>query len=194
MGTRGAVGFRVDGADKVAYNHFDSYPDGLGADVVEFIRDKFLSLGVEGMRKAAREIDRIDTDVPPTKDQQARFAPIADLGVSNRSLTDWYCLLRKLQGDLGAYVEHKAIPGGGEKFMLDSLFCEWAYVVNVDDMTLEVYKGFQEAPHDLGRYAALPGDGKYFPVALVAAFPLDDIPRNWIKQVEPDEEDEDAAE
>lgn len=32
--TRGAVGFRVDGVDKVTYNHSDSYPGGLGAAVL----------------------------------------------------------------------------------------------------------------------------------------------------------------
>ena len=38
MGTSGAIGFVVDGKEFVAYNHFDSYPENLGKEVVEFIR------------------------------------------------------------------------------------------------------------------------------------------------------------
>lgn len=39
MGTRGIYGFRFSGTDKLTYSHFDSYPEGLGSEVVEFIRD-----------------------------------------------------------------------------------------------------------------------------------------------------------
>ena len=38
MGTRGLYGFRKNGVDKTTYNHFDSYPDGLGADVIESLK------------------------------------------------------------------------------------------------------------------------------------------------------------
>ena len=33
MGTRGFVGVKVDNTIKGSYNHFDSYPDGLGQDI-----------------------------------------------------------------------------------------------------------------------------------------------------------------
>ena len=38
MGTRGAYGFKSQNKIKVIYNHFDSYPSGLGEDVVNFIQ------------------------------------------------------------------------------------------------------------------------------------------------------------
>lgn len=38
MGTRGAYGFYKDGQNKLTYNHFDSYPEGLGNTVVDFCR------------------------------------------------------------------------------------------------------------------------------------------------------------
>lgn len=38
MGTRGFVGFVIDGQEKIGYNHFDSYPDGLGVDVLSWLR------------------------------------------------------------------------------------------------------------------------------------------------------------
>jgi len=199
MGTRGAVGFRIDGQDKLAYNHFDSYPDGLGKDVVEFVRG-WLKDGRDKMREAARRLRVVDTNVPPTAADKEALAPHADLGVSNGSLDDWYCLFRKLQGDLDGYLKAGVMPGDGASFVGDSLFCEWAYVVNLDDFTLEVYRGFQKAPHSNGRYASMPiveedrrknGIGTvYHPVALIETFPLDDIGPNWLAQIESHEKDD----
>ncbi len=37
MGTRGAVGFVLDEKEKITYNHFDSYPSGLGCDVLNYL-------------------------------------------------------------------------------------------------------------------------------------------------------------
>ena len=39
MGTRGLYGFRKNGVDKVTYNHYDSYPEYLGRNILEFIRN-----------------------------------------------------------------------------------------------------------------------------------------------------------
>lgn len=38
MSTRGTVGFRKYDRDKLVYNHYDSYPGGLGKDTINFIR------------------------------------------------------------------------------------------------------------------------------------------------------------
>lgn len=37
MSTRGAYGFRIDGQDKITYNHFDSYPDSLGVNLLQWM-------------------------------------------------------------------------------------------------------------------------------------------------------------
>ena len=37
MSTRGMIGIRINGNLMGTYNHFDSYPDGLGNDMVTFI-------------------------------------------------------------------------------------------------------------------------------------------------------------
>lgn len=37
MGTRGKIGFVQKGVRKGVYNHFDSYPSGLGDDIIKFI-------------------------------------------------------------------------------------------------------------------------------------------------------------
>ena len=38
MGTKGTYGFFKNGESKLTYNQFDSYPEGLGTNIVEFIK------------------------------------------------------------------------------------------------------------------------------------------------------------
>ena len=43
MSTRGAVGIRMNGIDKIGYNHFDSYPTGLGDDILTWLKGNDLT-------------------------------------------------------------------------------------------------------------------------------------------------------
>ena len=59
----------------------------------------------------------------------------------------------------------------------NSLFCEYAYVVNLNNNTLEYYEGFQHEPQIGNRYGQEPyitktGE-KYYPCALRGIFSLD---------------------
>lgn len=38
MGTRGTYGYRKNKQDKLMYNHYDSYPEGLGQRMLEYIK------------------------------------------------------------------------------------------------------------------------------------------------------------
>ena len=51
-------------------------------------------------------------------------------------------------------------------FAKDSLFCEWAYVVNLDTEMLEVYRGFQETPLEPSDrfYHLQEENSKYYPI------------------------------
>jgi hypothetical protein len=61
-------------------------------------------------------------------------------------------------------------------FVKDELYCEWAYVVDLDDEVLEVYKGNDDGMQE-GRLAAVEG----CKVGLVADFAFSKLP--------PDEDD-----
>jgi len=75
--------------------------------------------------------------------------------------------------------------------------CEWAYVIDLDKKTFEAYKSFNKSPVPEGqRFAHLKGvsghDGtKYHPVALVAQWPLSELPSKkvFLSVLEPDEEE-----
>ena len=63
MGTRGLYGFRYHGIDKTTYNHYDSYPDCLGSDMLEYCSKH----DVETMRKIYDNIYLVNESVKPTQ-------------------------------------------------------------------------------------------------------------------------------
>lgn len=179
MGTRGLVGFVIDGEVKAAYNHFDSYPSGKGIEVLRQLRGMLDS--VEATRQAARKLRLVTDDIPPTDDEIHALLPNADTGVSTGAVTEWYVLLRELQGNLLGYLQ-AGVMEDGSAFAGDSLFCEWAYLIDLDAERFEVYRGFQKARHDQGRFANLPPDDRdgpahtYWPIALVASWGFSHLP------------------
>jgi hypothetical protein len=182
MSTRGIVGVRVDGQDKLAYNHSDSYPEGLGDDVVKALRVMLAKKGLAKIKELARAVRLVDEQKDkPTPSDIARFREFCNTGVGGQTETDWYCLLRDLQGDIEATL-NAGVMLDAREFIKDSLFCEWAYVINLDDEVLEVYMGFQRKP-PVGRYAAerAKKEGgeyeEYYPCTLVASFPFAKLPR-----------------
>lgn len=198
MGTRGFVGFVVDGTEKIAYNHWDSYPSGLGADVLEWLNDSRSALESGSLADLARRLRVVDPQSTPTAEDIEHLRQFANLGVGEQTLDDWYVLLRNTQGKPALMLEAGAIEDAAH-FPLDSLMAEWGYVVDFDAGSFEVYRGFQISPHDEGRFAARPPAGHdarlsstYYPCALVASWPLSDLPdaKSFIETVDPDEGEE----
>jgi len=117
MGTRGLLGFIILGQRHAAYNHWDSYPDCLGMDIVKFIS----SLTPEDyatMAHLVAGITWVDSESKPSPELQERYRDLgfSDTRVSNQSLEDWYCLLRKTQGAAAL----PAIQSGALKHMAES--------------------------------------------------------------------------
>lgn len=133
MGTRGTMAFRLDGELKSAYNHWDSYPTGLGNELLDFLRATANSR--EDVLADIRKLTAVDPETQPTEEQIARLRRFADTGVSSGQLTEWYVLLRGTQGNplktlMAGFYE--PFPVGEE---------EWSYVMDFDDNVLEVWEG-----------------------------------------------------
>lgn len=182
MGTRGAWGFHKDGKTLATYNHFDSYPAGLGREVLRFVRDN----DIEDIKKMAGELIPVDACDTPQAEELKALGKYRNSQV-NCNADEWYTLLRRVQSDPQAYLDDPDLRAfiDSTSFLEDSLFCEWAYVVNLDEGFLEVYKGFRKEPPKFSRYydektfepEILPSGrrNKYYPVEQVAAVAFADI-------------------
>lgn len=180
MGTRGTIGVHIDGEDKFAYNHFDSYPEELGVNVLANVTAMMGDWGLEKIKIQARRLTLVDGEIPPTPEQLVSLAEFTVVRVGDQTGTDWYGVLRELQGKLTDYLTVGYMEGANN-FIKESLFCEWGYILNLDEGVLEVYKGFQDIPHTKGRYAVADVEennigSKYYPCALIVTFSLDDLP------------------
>lgn len=175
MGTRGAMIFVIDGEEKVCYNHWDSYPDGLGVKMLKWLREAVADL--PKLKAQARELKMVDENTNPSAEEIAKLAHLswnkaehggdADL----RPGQQWYDLLHQTQGE-PAMVLEAGYNADGHDFVYDSLFCEWAYVVDLDADVFEVYRGFQTAEVTAGRWAGKQreqdyggGIGPYYAIA-----------------------------
>lgn len=185
MGTRGALAFVIAGEEKVTYNHWDSYPDGLGADVLEWLRGALSNedpMREANLREAVAALSPVP-DRPPTHEEYDRLIKFSNPSVGGRDEKDaWYRLLRETQGD-PAKILAAGLYEPKPDFPLDSLFCEWAYVVDFDFRTFEVYQGFRQSPPTRGRwvgkqstedYSAV--SREYYPVQRVRVWGFDRLP------------------
>lgn len=171
MGTRGVFGFHKNNVDKITYNHYDSYPSGLGNDVKKFISNHTMS----DLNKIFKRIIMVTNEIPPTPEQIEECKKYCNLDVSEQSTSDWYCLTRDAQGNPEAYAKDLKYMIDDHKFIEDSLMCEWGYIINLDSERLEIYVGFQKKPNDNRYHIDKPDDFGYYNCALVREIPLSQV-------------------
>jgi hypothetical protein len=177
MGTRGVWGFIINGKEKITYNHFDSYPEGLGKDIFVFVANT----PIEKMIDIAEKIIMVG-EQRPSVEQVEECKKFADTSVGVQDLKDWYCLLRNSQGNPSAYLYELKYMIDNHTFLENSLFCEWAYIINLDTKKVEVYKGFNQNKDARGRYAGFRNDLQdYCGVALITEVPIDTI-KKWVSE------------
>lgn len=217
MGTRNMTFVWRNGKYDVAqYCQWDGYPEGQGCTTLRFVRDEM------DREKFLAALDKC-TDYDPEVVKE-RYQELADQmsikfnpndGLISHDLSKAFG--RKwpqLHRDMGAEVLKAIQDAGGLElqryeieFAADSLFCEWAYVIDFDKNTLEAYKGFNLEPLDPSeRFASLPlrevakdwngcEETQYYPVKLVHSWPLDGLPTDeeFCETLRPtDDEDEEV--
>ena len=168
MSTRGCYGFRKNGVDKLTYNHFDSYPDCLGKIMVEFCKET----SIEEMSEIFDRIILVNEENKPTKEQIEECKKYYNGNVGDCTIEDWGCLLRETQGHPNVYKNGLRYMIDDHDFIKNSLFCEYAYIINLDTNSLEFWVGFQNEPDVTNRYGFEKEDG-YYPCKIVAYYPIE---------------------
>jgi hypothetical protein len=149
MSTRGLFGFVIDGADKLIYNHSDSYPDYLGGKVLEYIRTAADEGRIDELRNAVGTLAPVKEDENPTPEQLAligkRYWSNVDTG------ENWYAYLRETQGDIDAII-HSGFIILAEDVHEENPFIEWTYVIDFDANEFITYSGSPREDNFLLRY------------------------------------------
>jgi hypothetical protein len=216
MGTRNLTMVINKGETKVAqYGQWDGYPSGQGANILNFLtflgtdknsKDKILkehkendwarnnvkeflklkNLSIETFKESLEslsffneeEIDLINKDF----DKSLKQRPYLSRNTASEIL--WQIA----EGNVDKLVNH-------ENFAGDSLFCEWAYVIDLDKNTFEVYRGFNTTKIDeTERFFHLQKEeGEYKPVTLLKSYDLYNLPtlEEFLK-IENEEEEEEV--
>lgn len=198
MGTRNLTCVFIDGEYKVAqYGQWDGYPEGQGTEILNFLHDKE---AVERLKKNLSRVVFMDIDnneeharkLQELQANMAKFMGEQDSCTEDqRRWVDLY-ISRDVCAEILINIANDDKEGpiylfNRIDFAGDSLFCEWAYVVDFDKGKLEVYEGFNRKVLDKDeRFASLPideeqdNDPKYQQVRFVTAFDLDDLPNKEI--------------
>lgn len=209
MGTRHLIAVVVDGEYKIAqYGQWDGYPSGQGANICRFLSTVDLNAFKNAVRECKWVSDETwkgwwtsigvnsDDEVTPAKgDQFLDEHPQISRDVCAKILTMVLNGTRDVKNSID--------------FAGDSLFCEWAYVLDLDNEVLEVYEGFNKEPVDPSeRFASTPRDTdrngnltEYYPVRLAKKIPFKEATEESMttlenelrKRREGNDEDEEAV-
>ena len=178
MGTRGCYGFRKNDVDKLTYNHWDSYPDWLGKIMVKFCKETT----IQEMNEIFDKLILVKENDKPTKAQIAECIEYYNGDVGSQTPEDWYCLLREAQGNPDVYKCGLKYMTDGNNFIRDSLFCEYAYIINLDTQCLEFWVGFQKEPDEFNRYGT-ECDDRYYPCKMIGEYSFESLNEESVEHI-----------
>ena len=190
MGTRNLTVVVHNQEVKVAqYGQYDGFPDSLGVKLLKFFSSPE---NTENLKEILPKV-RLWNE----KDQKQQDEFLESIGCTNGILNDkqkeefkkrYPFRYRERYGRLreGQILEvllefhhlDELATTDAYDFASDGLFCEWAYVIDYDTNTFEVYKGLNTSGiSEEDRFFPLyDGENDYYPVKIIASFPLDRLP------------------
>jgi len=207
MGTRNLTMVYSNGEYKVAqYGQFNGYPSGLGVDLLMYLKE----YKIEDLREAVNKCSFLSEN--ELLDIDRKVDSILEKDPHYQWQEDYPELARETGGDILNLIMHegKARMNNALEFAADSLFCEWAYVIDLDKNTFEVYEGFNHEPltqddrfyflmneanemnAERKKYSSDPDKAEsYYPVKFVVEYKLDSLPdeTDFINAFNRDEEE-----
>lgn len=186
-------------------NQWDSYPSGQGAAVLDFLQNKMK----ENFKEKVRACSWISSAEYKQLWVEAGADPNSDMvsmDISDKFKENNLHLHRDCGSNIYSLIQDS---DSGLKlqdsisFAADSLFCEWAYVVDLDKNTFEVYKGFnkeklakEERFSFLNEVCEKEGPDSYgdsfYPIKLIKTYKLAELPtkEQFVKDLSPQDYEE----
>lgn len=185
MGTRHLTIVQLNNEYKVAqYGQWDGYPSGQGKTVHRFLKNADLSKFKEQLKKV-----RFVNDDEIGKMYEEAGVKIDEGGwISIGDAQKFKNRFPQLDRDMGAGVLWHVLDSKDDEILLEntitfagnSLFCEWAWLINLDTEELEVYTGFNKEPLPDGAkfkgVKRLEDNTEYYEISLLHSFKFSEIP------------------
>lgn len=185
MGTRNLTLVAMDNGYKVAqYCQWDGYPTGQGHTILEFLK----TADLDTFKRQVKEKTYFGTD----KEIEAAYAKYSKDGwmTFEQSKLFQESEFGYLSRDTGAKIL-EVVYNASDSVMLydssdfakDSLFCEYAYVIDLNRDVLEVYTGFNKEPLDPTDrfYTSEPKGEEYYPVRLFKEYKFSELPEDFVE-------------
>ena len=176
MGTRHLIAVYCDEEYKVAqYGQYDGYPSGQGVDVLAFCQKIADIYSRNEFRERVRKCRWITREEFDKRNELIKSGEVRDWEKKWPELSrETSAKILDIISESDGLELHNSID-----FAADSLFCEWAWVIDLDKNTFEGYSGFNGRElNENDRFYFLREKEKngYHGVILVKKYSLDDLP------------------
>lgn len=184
MGTRNLTCAIVDHEYKIAqYGQWDGRPDGQGATALAFVQNMLSLDNEEQFRAKCNALKFVDDTELKRRWHWAGVTPTA-IGATSEMCNKFNARWPGLDDrDVGAKILEMVYSGDAPEvydsvtFAAVSLFCEWAYVIDMDHRQFETYRGFVTTLEEFpSRFSSMYDGEKYYPVAHVKTYSFDKLP------------------
>lgn len=167
MTTRGTWGYRYKGKDHLMFNRYDSYPEGLGNNIAEE------ACKCKNLKSLFKQWRKVKYDAKPS---QRKLRELGDKGCPVHPKETWG---HQCVSSSKYFYGYNYIVEDNE-FIKDSLYCEYGYIFNLDDDTLEYYVGYQTKPQKDNRYGC-EKIRDFYPCKLSCTIPLSKVKEGYKK-------------
>ncbi|NVN96002.1 MAG: hypothetical protein HXX18_12040 [Bacteroidetes bacterium] len=187
MGTRNLTMVISEGKTKVAqYGQWDGYPEVQGKTILQFLKECDLKLFKERLKKlsfiSSKKVGKLWSECLIINGQSWNKFKTSELFKTKYP---------ELSRDTGAKVLQLIYEGkvfkllDNSKFIHDSLWCEWVYVIDLDKNRFEVYTNFSQNPlTKKDRFFTVKyKKDAYYPIKIVKSYSIKKLPtvRQFIK-------------
>lgn len=184
MGTRNLTAVFMDGEYRVAqYGQWDGYPEGQGKICLNFLRDKM------NEKRFREQLNNVHFGNEEELDKLfSEFGAVSG-SISMENYERFKKAYPELHRDTASEILQMIQDGNVRvlkndlDFASDGLFCEWAYVIDLDTRRFEVYTGFHKEPlTEKDRFYFLKDkeENGYSGVHMVFSWSIDDLPTDEV--------------